>query len=365
MAVTRGFNTASDVLSRTTDGTDLNKIWSDFISTIALVNKQRTAIGSLFTFDTTLAVDYVGQGSGLAEFEDASEFGAPKASRAGLEPLPMGFPLKWYDLAIRYTEAFLRDASTEQVMAQHNAALEANDRLIFNATLRALMTKTTIATRRTNESGASIYALWDGEVDAKPPVFAGQAFNAGHTHYLTSQSAQVDGADLRDLIRHITHHGYGTLPGEKIVILVHPNQGEAIRALRVATGSPFDFIPSDQAPAYLTTEQIVGDLPPAELNGLPIIGSFGGALIAENYYAVDGYVIAAAVAGQGSARNALAFRSHIRPEYQGLRVIPGTNNRYPLVESTYAQGFGVGVRNRGAAAVMQITTSATYTNPTL
>ncbi|WP_068433325.1 hypothetical protein [Piscicoccus intestinalis] len=72
-----------------------------------------------------------------------------------------------------------------------------------------------------------------------------------------------------------------------------------------------------------------------------------------------------ATSGANSDRNPLAFRQHVRREYQGLRQIPGPNGQYPLAESYYSRGFGVGVRHRGAAAVMQVTASTTYTPPSL
>ena len=46
-------------------------------------------------------------------------------------------------------------------------------------------------------------------------------------------------------------------------------------------------------------------------------------------------------------------------------MIPGRNQRYPLQDSFFARGFGTGVRHRGAAAVLQVTTDSTYTPPTL
>jgi hypothetical protein len=50
---------------------------------------------------------------------------------------------------------------------------------------------------------------------------------------------------------------------------------------------------------------------------------------------------------------------------RGLRLLPGSSQRYPLIDSYYVRGFGTGVRHRGAAVVMQITTESEYDWPTL
>lgn len=358
--MSRGFSTAADVPSTTLDGFDINNIWTEFQQTLSVANEKRSAIASLFTFDTTLESDLVAQAGAGDDFEEASEFGEPTSLRTTYQTTRMGFPLRWFDKATRFTSAFLRDATAEQVTTIHAQALEADNRLLFKSVLSALMT----GVNRTNEDGHTVYALWNADTQV-PPSYAGNTFDGTHTHYLTSQSAQVDGADLRDLIAHIQHHGYGVGQGEKVIIMMNPAQTEAVRGLRVAGGSPYDFIPSESAPAYLTNETLVGDRPPATYEGLTVIGGFGPAWIVEEYFVPAGYVVALATSGAGSDRNPLAFRQHVRSEYQGLRQIPGSNTKYPLVDSFYSRGFGVGVRHRGAAAVMQVTTDTTYTAPTL
>lgn len=363
----RGIVTSGDIMAATLDGISLENVWKEFQETLSVWNASRSPIAGLFTTLTTQSGQAITQANEGDDFEEASEFGAPKSLRPSVDLLTMGYPLKWYDSAIRYTEAFLRDATSGEVSALHANALEADNRLVFKQTLRALLTKTTISTRPTNEDGAIIYALWDGESDALPPAFAGREFSAGHNHYLTTQSAQIDGVDLQDLINTVTEHGYGTSQNEQIILLVHPNQGEVIRSFRAGKEgpggvvSPYDFIPSELAPAFLTSEHVIGQLPPAMYGNLSVIGSYGKALVIEDYYVPTGYVIATAA---GSGRTPLAMREHQRPEYRGMRLIPG-ERRYPLIDATYSRGFGVAVQRRGAAAVMQVTTSTSYTTPSI
>jgi hypothetical protein len=60
----------------------------------------------------------------------------------------------------------------------------------------------------------------------------------------------------------------------------------------------------------------------------------------------------------------VGLREHANPAYRGLRLLPGNQQRYPLIDSYYARAFGTGVRQRGGAVVMQVTLNNTYTPPT-
>lgn len=363
----RGFNVAADVITATTDGTDLNILWDEYKASLDIWNKGRDAVSALFTFNTTRPTDALPLDGGTPDFELASEFGLPKSGRADPRTYTVGFPLKWYDQATRFTQLFLRDATTKQVDIQHEAVLEADNRLLFAAVMRALTTKTTMGTRPRNELDVPIYSLYSGEADDTPPEYAAQTFAPGHNHYLVSGGSVIDGQDLDDLIVHVTHHGYGTAPSERVVLMMHPTQAKVVRGFRAGIGSPaspYDFIPAIDAPAYITDENIIGDRPAGDFKGLRVFGSFGDALLVEDYHLPVGYVIAVATSGANSPRNPLAFRQHERKSLQGLTLFPGDRSgNYPLIESYYQRGFGVGVRNRGAAAVLQIKASGSYESP--
>lgn len=362
----RGINVGADVLTSTVDGVDLSTIWDDFIQSLRAYNSTQNAMLGLLVHRTSDASDLVPLDGDGVEFEVQSEFGVPKAGRPEPKHFVAGYPLEWSDLAARYTRKFLREAKRGQIDAVHSAALAAADQHQFREALRALTVPSSLGGRSINEVGASIYSLYSGSSDDIPPQYAGRTFSSGHTHYLTSGAATVDGQDLEDVIEHIAHHGFGIGSNERIVLLVHPDQGKTIRGFRAGVNSsPYDFIPSESAPAYLSTEFIVGNTAPKEFNGLEVIGSFGKALIVESYYAFSGYVIGVAFSGANSTRNVLSLRSHPQASQRGLNIIPGDTNAYPIVNSYYELGVGFGVRNRGAAAIMQITASGTYSAPTL
>lgn len=69
--------------------------------------------------------------------------------------------------------------------------------------------------------------------------------------------------------------------------------------------------------------------------------------------------------GAGNLQNLVGFREHKNPLYRGLRILPGNDQRYPLVESYYTRAFGTGIRQRAGAVVMQIKTgvAADYERP--
>jgi hypothetical protein len=358
----RGYSVNYDVTA-SIDGVSLDTLWGEFVAAQEIWNSTRTAIAALFTYDTTDPSDIIRKEGTAGEFEEQSEFGAPKTARAPIDGLVLGFPYREFDLRIGYTRRFLKNATAEQIRAQHRYALEADNHLLFRETMKAL-TAPFIPTRPTNLEGNSLYSLYAGAADDKPNSYLGRTFSANHNHFFVSGAATLDGQDLADLIESVQEHGHGLRnTSERVVIFMHPSEGKIARGFRAGvSSSPWDFIPATDAPAYLTDLTVVGDKPAPEYSGIPIFGSYGDALLSESYLIPDGYVVAVATAGANSRRNPLAFRQHPRKESQGLVIIPGTE-RYPLVGSTYERGFGVAVRNRGAAAVMQIKASGSYVEP--
>lgn len=366
----RGINVATDILTNTADGVSLNVLWREFSTALAEWNKTRDAISALFTRSTTESFAQLPVGTNNIEFEKQSEFGVPQASRVSPDYTRMGFPLNWSDAGLRYTRRFLRDATAEQVRAQHQAVLEADNRATFRDTMSALTTKAPKGSRAANENGVEIFDLWDGSTGEVPPSYAGRSFSSTHDHYLVSGATFIDSGDIETLTSTIQEHGHGLREsGEQIVIMVNPAQMDAISSWRKGEANAngavakYDFIPAVSAPAYLTDLTIVGDRAPAAFSGLPIEGSYGDAWITRSYFVPANYVIAVATGGANSLRNPLWLREHPAASSRGLRLLP-QYERYPLVEATYEHGYGLGVRYRSAAAVMQIKASGSYDNPT-
>lgn len=370
-----GYNTEGDVLvNRTADGVDLNQIWAETAEVLQLFNEERSALTQLISYPTTAVADPVPQTVDSESFDLASEFGEPTGVRPGINPLIMGYDFKDYDKATRFTWRFLRDATAEQVRAVTSRILEADNKLTTTTILDRLFNPA----ERANEFQHRVFGLWSGTDGLTPPSYLGKEFDPNTTHYLASGASVVDSLDLDDAIQLITEKGYGRQSGSQLLILANPQEADLITTFKAGQPSrapegaetegplaKFDFVRSASAPAYLTQENIIGKVAPGEFHSLPVLGSYGPAWLIESEFIPAGYFTVVASGGPNSSMNPVAFRQHTNPAYQGLRVIPGRDQRYPLQDSFFARGFGTGVRHRGAAVCVQVTTSATYTAPSL
>lgn len=361
----RGFNVAADLVTQTIDGIDINDLWAEYQEAISIWNQGRSALVSFLTFPVTALNEFITNASG-DDFERASEFGVPKAIRGQVDGTFYGYDFDWYDLAARFTWKFLADASRDRVDAIQAAALEADNRLVFKKVLGALFSNV----NRTNDEGVPVYALYnaDGMV---PPEVKGKTFAGTHNHYLVSGAAGLDSGDVEALIETIAEHGYGPTEGSQIVILANKQEVDRIRTWRANTANAngavalYDFIPASGQPTLILPSQgLLGDLPPSTWNGMVVTGSYGGALIIEEAYIPANYLVAFATGGAAALGNPIGIREHANPGMRGLRLINGERAGFPLINSYYQRGIGTGVRQRGAAAIMQVKASGSYTPPT-
>lgn len=361
-----GYQTEGDVLvNETADGVPLNEIWAEVQVLIDMWNGERTTVTSLISYDTTVPADVVPQSLNSDSFDVATEFGVPTAINVPQDYLKVGYDFEDYDKATRFTWKFLRDATAEQVRHSISRIFEADNKLTTGLVLRRLFDPT----EGVNEWQHRVFGLWNGTDGLVPPTYMGNTFGPTTTHYFASQAAVIDSGDVEDMIRAVTRKGYGLHVGSQLLILANPAESELIQSWRAGeesrAGGPvakYDFVPSSNAPAYLSSEDVHGAIPPADYNGLTVQGSYGKAWLIESNVVPSGYVAVVASGGPGSPDNPVAVRHHPKPQYQGLRVIPG-NSIYPLQESFFARGIGCGVRHRGAAAVTQVTVGTTYEPP--
>lgn len=370
-----GFNSSADILTQTKDGRDLNGLWAEYQRVVQEWNAQRSAMVQFLTYPVVDIVEEIPVMGTGHDFEEASEYGVPKSARPSMDHYSMGFPFKWFDLGSRFTWQFLADARQEQVDAIANMALEADNRLVFNKTMRRLFDNTD-QLASINGNNYSVYSFWNGSGTIAPPPYRSNTFNASHNHYMTTNGATLDAQDLDDLIDNVGHHGYTKLNGFRIVVMVNKLQSPRIRSFRSAssnngttdaTHGNWDFIPALGTNAMLLPQNqvLLGGQVGNTLEGFNVIGSYGDALIVEDDYIPAGYLVCFATGGPDNLANPLGVRQHPNENLQGMRLVKGPVPDYPLIDSYYVRGFGLGVRHRGAAAIMQVVTGTTYTQPAM
>lgn len=365
-----GTNTQGDLVTVTSDGRDLNAMWTEFQATLQIFNERRQTLINLMTFPVSNLIEDVPQ-VGEAEFEMASEFGEPVGTRVGLTYFSLGYDFKDYDVATRYTWKFLRDADARQVEAIHTQILNADNRLVFRKVMEALFDNRNREASIRNQN-VPVYSLYnsDGTV---PPRYKNNVFDGTHSHYMVSGSTTFDSEDFEDLYENIAEHGYGFENSTQFVAMMPRSIAKEVRKWRVgeengAAGAiaNYDFIPAANQPTLIVpnAEGMLGERPPSSWNGLPVVGSYMNVLILEEDYIPEDYVLMYGTGGAGNLQNPVGLREHANAAYRGLRLLPGNNQRYPLVDSYYSRGFGTGIRQRAGAAVMQIKASGSYDIPT-
>lgn len=359
-----GYNEVEDIITETRDGFPLSGMWQEFQRVIRMWNAQRDSLTNLLTFNVTTPIEGV-RYPVEQDFQEATEFGEPTGIRLG-PPLRHGYPFKWYDLAIRYTWQFLADATSAQLVALNNTALEADNRLVFTRVLQRLFSPTTV-TADIDGDNVNVYGFYNGDSQI-PPKWKTNTFTSPHNHYVTTNDSAMDSADIDDLIGLVTEHGYSQLRGYRIVLLVNEAEADVIRTFSTQNVTPdkFTFIPSNAPLGGIMMPQnggILGAPQMTQFPGLVTIGSYGPALIVQEEYIPSGYVVCFATGGEDNIGNPVGIRQHESAQLQGLRLVKGRTPDYPLIDSYYVHGLGCGCRHRGAGAILQVVNSASYTPP--
>lgn len=371
--IRQGIFTEGDVLPRvtqTSDNVDLNVIWQEMAQVLGQWNAHRSDLVDLLSYWHQAPADAVPQALVESEYEKASEFGEPVSMGPPAEYVLMGYKLDFYDRASRFTWKFLMDADSRQVRAVADEALRGDNTTVTRTILNRLMSPTL----EVNDEGHTCYGLYSGTDGFTPPPVLGKTFSSTHSHYLHSGNTSIDSGDLEATVTHVREHGYGLVDSaEELICLVNPQESETIQSFRAnvtnnnGAVAKWDFIRAVNQPAFIIAEggTLVGNQPPGTIHNLGSVGKYGPLWIVESNFVPPGYFITVATAGKGANTNAIGVREHTNPSYRGLRQIGGKQPGYPLEESFFSRGFGVGTRHRGSAVVTQITDAGTYTAPSI
>lgn len=364
-----GYQDSGGVLvNETADGVSLDVLFEEIEQVTALYNNHKNTLVNLLSYETDVPADAIPQSLTAEQFQEASQYGVPRAISPPTPYLKVGYQYRDYDAATRFTWKFLRDSTAEQLRAQVTRIIEGDQRLVQSLVLDRLFSPV----EESNEWQHRVFGLYTGSDAITPPALMGKTFQPTHSHYIATGSTDLDSEDIELMMSHVTEHGYGQGGGSgRLVILTNPAEAEMIASWRAGATTAnskvakFDFIPSANVPPFLTSETVVGATPPTDLDGVPVLGSYGKGLVVESNVVPQGWLTVFATHGPNHPDNVVARRVHPKPQYQGLRYIRGNFERYPLIESQFARGIGVGTRHRGAAVVAQLTTNPSYTAPTI
>jgi hypothetical protein len=371
----KGIATSGDILVRTRDGQDLNAIWAGFNAILETFNAQRTPLVDLLSFSVSNAIEDIVQ-AGTERFEEATEYGIPMSVRPAPVVAQRAFPFKWYDMRQGYTFQFLagngntEGASAQQIDAVFQMAMEAENRLEFELTMKAIFNSAN-RTTNLNDVAYTVTALYNADSAYIPP-YNGVTFNpATHTHYVASGAATLDSTDLDNLVTLITEHGYDQQNGYTPLILVNKTEADVIKTFRRgvvnnnAVTAVYDFIPATGTGFLLPVgwEVAAGGQAQNVFAGMNVVGTYGSYLIIENGNIPSGWMVAAASLGRNTNLGIVGLREHSQSTLKGLVLKPGNNSAYPLIDSYFIKGMGSGIGRRGQAAVMKVTAGA-YSVPT-
>jgi hypothetical protein len=357
-----------DILTHTPDGVDLNQLWGEFVDANTVYNEHKQGFVGILTYPVLSDIELVPQ-IGDFQFEVATEFGIPRGQNTNISYYQLAYAYQDYDLKLGYTWKFLRDAPSQQIEAIHTKAIQADQALVFRKTMETLFdnrSRTTII----NAMTFNVYPLAnaDGWI---PPAYKGTTFDGTHNHYLTSGAAGVDSGDFEMAVNTLTEHGYGWDTGTQIVCFANRSEINSIRKWRFGQVSAngvtanFDFVPALGQPALLVpnAEGLLGGQAPATWNGLRVSGAYMDVMVIEEPLMPVGYMMFLSTGGINVDENIVGVREHASPAWRGLKLMPGNQQRYPLIDGYYVHGFGTGTRRRTGAAIVQVTANASYTIP--
>jgi hypothetical protein len=259
---------------------------------------------------------------------------------------------------------YIAEADIRDLRQLTNAALDADNRLVFSRVMRTLFNPLNRTGIMDNNLPVTVYAFYNGDGEV-PPDGRGQHL-PGHAqplpHHQGVASATLTPPSIEALQTHLDHHGYtfqagykqgplGQRPGvpdhaavagrQRRSLGLHP-QRPGLRRWRLR--------PRRHGPVRLGAQ---GNVPGQ-------VGTYGPWHVVKEDYIPAGYVAGLVSGGPDNISNPIGLREHKNPAYRGLKLIPGDKNGYPLVESFYQRGSAPA----SATAVREFSSRSPATPPT-
>lgn len=335
--------------------------WQAIDDALQAHNQQFNEALSLFCEDTTDRLRRYGGPDNMA-MEELDEFGTPDAQKISAGAT-LGFPLRFYGIALQWTRLFFQNAMASELAAQITASQDADIRAAHRELKKALFVNNAsgiaFLDRRVDGVSLTLRSLVNADSEPIPVAPDGSTFTASsHTHYAGatvawtgSPTADNLATDLNNLANNVLEH---FLSGQ-IVILI--NRAQEAR-VRTATG----FTP------YVDARVIQGGGLTTAVGRTPLdmtnmtnraIGVIGAAEVWIKPWIPTGYVTALHT---GTGSKVLARRT--RNAGGGNLELLFDNEIYPLRARALGREHGFSVANRVAGACLY-TGNTSYTNPTI
>lgn len=261
----------------------------------------------------------------------------------------VAFPFEKWIYATGWTNDFRRKASPAKYAAAFVGARAAYLAAFQTGIREALFrsANVTFVDYMDSKLSLGVKRLLNADSSAVPYGPNGETFvAASHTHY--SAIATLTVATARALYTNVVEHGFGR------DLRIYINSTD------VATWQALTGFVSASVPGVIvasTTARTVEELDITVVNNR-FVGRFEGVPVYTKPWVYAGYAVALDL---GADEKPLAVREDIAGSSR--LTVEGIINLNPLTAQYFVARFGVGVRNRAAAAVLYFGTSGTYADP--
>ena len=320
----------------TSDDIDSRMLYKEFQQGVQVYNEVEWGLLKRFVRETTKESVRIWQRN--MEFVTAAEGYLETWQK--IRATEIMLPLEDFEIGFAFTKKAIQDATANELKETQAEALRADQRLLAKRFFfRTLRTGAGTA-RQTGSIG-----WWDGRMatatggdNATPPSWKGNSFQLTHDHYDVTAAADLALSDFSAIKREIREHGYSG----PLFLFMNSQQVEECENLAGWTSA-------------MTPVSIIETV---ATQGFEAVKQFQGFTIIQDDWIPEGYLMAI----EAKIRP-ITMRLPLNKTAQGLKLWEGPYSAYPLQEAYYSHRFDMAVCHRGAGAVRQITTDATYTNP--
>jgi hypothetical protein len=268
----------------------------------------------------------------------------------------VGFQLQKFNYLMGWTWDYLQTASGAELDRKFKDAQIAYQRALLREFKRALYysANATVYDKFGGDNLAiTVRRFWNNDGSNVPPNSSGTSFATTHQHYIgIATSGCPTYTEIGSIVTKVTEHD-----NMAVKLIVNIND---VAALKTVTG--FTALTSPLMNPASTSTTTIQTLDLGNLDN-KVVGIWDGTIpVVTRPWANQGYVLAM---DDTADPKPVAYRTLENPTMRGL-LLTESNDHNKLLSNESLAYFGMSVCNRGAGAVLDITSgSSTYTSPTI